>query len=617
MAVELMPVSPVAEKLSVRSPAVPVMERLVKLATPPPSVVAVSVPPSVPPPVAIAAVTTTPAWLTAYPDPSRSCTTGCWAKATPLCAVADGSVVTVNCVAVPAVMVITVELTPVRPVAEKLSVRSPAVPLMDKLVKLATPVPVVVAVSVPPNVPPPVAIAAVTVIPPWFTAFPVPFLMLRRRPWPHRFPAAARSRGLGRPGQLRRGPRRDRDGGRVDAREPRRGEAQRAVTCRAGDGKAREARHPAAVRRRGERAAQRPPAGRDRRRHDDPRLADRIPGPISQLHHGLLGEGDATLRRRRWLRRHGQLRRRPGCDGDNRGVDTRQARRREAQRPVACCATDREVGEGRDAAAGCRGGEVPPQRPTARGDGRRHRDPRLVHRVPGPIPDLHHRLLAERHAARRRARGLGRHRELRRRSRRDRDNRGVDTREARRREAQRPVARRAADVQIGEARHAGPSRGGGERAPQRPPARGDRRRDDDRGRPPASGPTAPPLPAGPGGWLVPVGCAAAPAVMVMPVELPPVGPVAEKLNVRPPAVPLMDKLVKLATPVPVVVAVSAPANVPPPVAIAAVTTTPAWLTAFPDPSRSCTTGCWAKGTPPGTETEGSAVAAGSLDKPTV
>src|SRR5438094_182346 len=58
-------VSPVAEKLSVRSPAVPVIARLVKLATPLPLVVAVSVPPSVPPPVAIAAVTVTWAWLTA------------------------------------------------------------------------------------------------------------------------------------------------------------------------------------------------------------------------------------------------------------------------------------------------------------------------------------------------------------------------------------------------------------------------------------------------------------------------------------------------------------------------------------------------------------------------
>src|SRR2546429_7711854 len=79
-----------------------------------------------------------------------------------LCDVVDGSVVTVNWVAVPAVSVTVAELTLVSPVAEKLRVRSPAVPVIARLVKVATPVPVVVAVSVPPHVPPPVAIAAVT-----------------------------------------------------------------------------------------------------------------------------------------------------------------------------------------------------------------------------------------------------------------------------------------------------------------------------------------------------------------------------------------------------------------------------------------------------------------------
>src|SRR5689334_16213623 len=49
-----------AVKLSVRAPAVPVIARLVKLATPFAFVVAVAVPPRVPPPLAIAAVTTTP-----------------------------------------------------------------------------------------------------------------------------------------------------------------------------------------------------------------------------------------------------------------------------------------------------------------------------------------------------------------------------------------------------------------------------------------------------------------------------------------------------------------------------------------------------------------------------
>src|ERR1051325_6479705 len=97
--------SPVAAKLNVRSPTAPVIDRFVKLATPLPFVVAVSVPPRVPPPVAIVAVTVTPLWLTALPLASRSCTTGCRAKATPLRALLDGSVVMHSCVAAPAVAV--------------------------------------------------------------------------------------------------------------------------------------------------------------------------------------------------------------------------------------------------------------------------------------------------------------------------------------------------------------------------------------------------------------------------------------------------------------------------------------------------------------------------------
>jgi len=48
--------------------------------------------------------------------------------------------------------------------ALKLSVRSPAVPLIDRLVKVATPPLFVIAVIAPPRLPPPVAIAAVTVV---------------------------------------------------------------------------------------------------------------------------------------------------------------------------------------------------------------------------------------------------------------------------------------------------------------------------------------------------------------------------------------------------------------------------------------------------------------------
>ena len=58
---DVAPVSDGALKLTVNAPAAPVMARLAKVAAPLASVVAVSVPPSVPVPLASAAVTTTPA----------------------------------------------------------------------------------------------------------------------------------------------------------------------------------------------------------------------------------------------------------------------------------------------------------------------------------------------------------------------------------------------------------------------------------------------------------------------------------------------------------------------------------------------------------------------------
>src|ERR1043166_9053968 len=173
MVAEVAGVSPVAEKVNVRSPAAPVIDRFVKLATPLAFVVAVSVPPRVPPPVAIVAVTFPPDWLTGLPLASRSCSTGCWANATPLCAALEGWVVMLSCVAAPAVMVMAVDAALANPVAEKLNVRSPATPVIDRFVKRATPLPFVVAVSVPPRLPPPVAIAAVTVTPVWLTALPL------------------------------------------------------------------------------------------------------------------------------------------------------------------------------------------------------------------------------------------------------------------------------------------------------------------------------------------------------------------------------------------------------------------------------------------------------------
>src|SRR5207237_53064 len=137
--VDVADVSPVAVKLKVRSPAAPVIARSEERGVAHPFVVALSVPPSVPPPVAIAAVTVTWAWLTALPLASRSCTPGCWANATPLGAVLEGWVVRLNWVAAPAVIVIVVEVADVSPVAVKLKVRSPVAPVIARLVERESP----------------------------------------------------------------------------------------------------------------------------------------------------------------------------------------------------------------------------------------------------------------------------------------------------------------------------------------------------------------------------------------------------------------------------------------------------------------------------------------------
>ncbi|HYW09879.1 MAG TPA: hypothetical protein VE913_23140, partial [Longimicrobium sp.] len=61
-----------------------------KVAKPEASVVAVAVPPSVPAPLAIAAVMTMPACATGFPLASRSWITGCRANVAPLAAVGHG-----------------------------------------------------------------------------------------------------------------------------------------------------------------------------------------------------------------------------------------------------------------------------------------------------------------------------------------------------------------------------------------------------------------------------------------------------------------------------------------------------------------------------------------------
>src|SRR5688500_20123210 len=91
--VEVAPVSPAALNPRVRLPAGPVIERVVNDATPDALVVAVVVPPRVPPPLAVAAVTVTPLWETGFPQASLSWSTGCGGNGVAQVAGRDGRVV--------------------------------------------------------------------------------------------------------------------------------------------------------------------------------------------------------------------------------------------------------------------------------------------------------------------------------------------------------------------------------------------------------------------------------------------------------------------------------------------------------------------------------------------
>src|ERR1035437_139658 len=167
---EVAEVSAVAEKLSVKLPAVPLICRLVKVATPF-TALTVVVPTNVPVPLAIAAVTAFVAPATFVPLPSRISTTGCVPNTEPLLAFADGCVVIASCVAV-CVTVTVLEVAEVRPVAVKLSVCAPD-PLILRLVKVATPF-TALTVVVPASVPVPDAIAAVTAFVAPATFVPLP-----------------------------------------------------------------------------------------------------------------------------------------------------------------------------------------------------------------------------------------------------------------------------------------------------------------------------------------------------------------------------------------------------------------------------------------------------------
>jgi hypothetical protein len=135
--------------------------RLVNVARPLPSVATVVVPVKVPVPVATAATTLTPLRVTLAPPTVWSRTLGAVLNT---CPVADWlGWVTITNVLAPVTLRLPEE-TPVSPLEVYASVWVP-VPRMARLVKVAIPELLVTTLVVPPMVPVPVPIAAVTVTP--------------------------------------------------------------------------------------------------------------------------------------------------------------------------------------------------------------------------------------------------------------------------------------------------------------------------------------------------------------------------------------------------------------------------------------------------------------------
>ena len=139
-------------------PAVPVMPRFVKVATPE-DTVRVVVPTSVPPAEIVAVATDVESEVTVLPSASRIAICGCVVKAAPDAVPTDAREITME-VAAPAVGVIDCVVEVSEP-EEKVTVYAvPAVPELPRFVNVATPL-TAVAVVVPINVAP-VETAAVT-----------------------------------------------------------------------------------------------------------------------------------------------------------------------------------------------------------------------------------------------------------------------------------------------------------------------------------------------------------------------------------------------------------------------------------------------------------------------
>jgi hypothetical protein len=166
-----LPVSPVALAVSVFDPAVGPSVQDVTAAIPLAPVVTGVVGLTIPPPDATANVTPTP-W-TGLLLASLAITDGGVATAVPVVVVWLLPAFTAIWVAVPAVTVTVPDVTGVSVPLENVSVRGPMVPEMTRLVKTAWPLAFVVTGTVPPSVPPPVAIITPTDAG-WLTAFPEP-----------------------------------------------------------------------------------------------------------------------------------------------------------------------------------------------------------------------------------------------------------------------------------------------------------------------------------------------------------------------------------------------------------------------------------------------------------
>ncbi len=113
--------SPLDAKMRVRTPGSPPMDRLVNRATPELSVVTVTVPPSVPPPDFIPAVTATLGFATTLPDASTSWTVGCIGNRAPGATNAEGWVTILRPEAAPADSTMVPDVAPSTAVPAKFS----------------------------------------------------------------------------------------------------------------------------------------------------------------------------------------------------------------------------------------------------------------------------------------------------------------------------------------------------------------------------------------------------------------------------------------------------------------------------------------------------------------